>query len=376
MAKRDYYEVLGVERGCSVEVIERAYRKLARQHHPDRNIGDSEAEAKFKEVNEAYEVLNDPDRRARYDRYGHAGLDGANGGFSSGMPGDLFGDIINTFFGGGGFGGRRRGGPRPGNDIQALLDSTLVEAATGVKRKLTFDRLEQCEECRGAGSKTGKRTTCRRCGGRGAVVVGRAGDFFSMQRECPSCHGEGTEVSDPCSKCRGSGRRHVERTVEVNVPAGVDTGMRLTLRGEGEHGEPGAPPGDLEMVVRVAEHPDFKRDGSNLLCAVPITYSQAALGAKIEIPTLTGKTTLNIPRGTQSHSELRISGEGAPNLRNGRKGDLRVVVVVETPAQMTKRQEELLRELAEIEHKEVSPARKSLLDRLKGLFGTESETKE
>ena len=369
--KRDYYEVLIVAKGAAQDEIERAYRKLARQHHPDRNIGDPDAEGRFKEVNEAYEVLTDPNKRARYDRYGHAGLEGGGGG---GNPGDLFGDLISSFFGGGG-GGRGRSGPQPGNDIQAILDITLLEAATGVKRSLTFDRHELCVDCKGHGSKTGQRNACKPCGGRG-VVLDRAGGFFSVQRECRACRGQGSVVADPCPKCRGAGRRNVERTVEVNVPPGVDTGMRLQVRGEGEAGDPGAPRGDLELIVRVADHADFKRDGDNLLCAVPVTISQAALGAKIEIPTLAGKTTLTVPKGTQSHTEIRVPGEGLPGLRNGRKGDLRVVVVVETPTTLTKRQEELLRELAEIDHKEVSTARKSLLEKLKRLFTSDSEKGE
>jgi molecular chaperone DnaJ len=374
--KRDYYEVLGLQRNASADDVERAYRKLARQHHPDRNIGEPDAEARFKEVNEAHDVLSDPDLKARYDRYGHAGLENGGGGGAGGN--DLFGDLINSFFGGGVFGGGGGGrrGPRPGNDIQAILDIDLVEAATGVKRTLTYDRAEQCGECKGRGSKSGNRANCSRCGGKGVVVVGQAGGFFSVQRECPACNGEGSVLTDPCGKCRGSGRTKATRTVEVNVPPGVDTGMRIQVRGEGEAGDPGAPRGDLELIVRVADHPDFRRDGINLICAIPITISQAALGSKIEVPTLTGKTTLTIPKGTQTHTEIRVPGEGMPSLRGGRRGDLRAVVMVETPQTLTKRQEELLRELAEIDHKEVSPARKSLLDRLKGLFASEPEKKD
>ena len=370
--KRDYYEILGVAREASTEEIEKAYRKLARQYHPDRNIGDPDAEARFKEVTEARDILCDEQKRERYDAYGHAGLS-----MGEGFPdaGEAFGDLgdllINGLFGGA-F-GRRRRGPQPGRDIQLVLDLTLVEAATGVRKTVTVHRGELCGDCGGKGSKSGRRNQCGRCEGRGEVLIGRRGDFFSVRRTCPSCSGQGTVAADPCGTCHGSGRQSVTRTLEVNVPPGVDTGLRLQVQGEGEAGDPGAPRGDLELVVRIAEHPDFRRQGNDLICAVPITFSQAALGASVEIPTLTSKTTFTVPRGTQSHTEIRISGEGMPSLRTGRKGDLRVIVVVETPTHLTERQEELLREMAEIEHKQVTPARKSFLGRLRGLFGTEGE---
>jgi molecular chaperone DnaJ len=373
--KRDYYEVLGVERTATVEIIEKTYRKLARQYHPDRNIGDPEAEVKFKEATEAHDILTNDEKRAVYDRYGHAGLEngGGGGGFPGGM-GDLFGDLINNFFGGGGGRRQQQRGPRAGADIQGILDITLEEAAKGVKKSVTLQRREQCGDCSGKGSKTGKREKCKRCDGKG--VTSSSAGFFSVQRECGACRGEGSVMTDPCPTCRGAGKVHVSRTIEVTVPAGVDTGLRLQMRGEGEVGDPGAPRGDLELVLRVADHPDFKRERDNLICAVPITFSQAALGAKIDIPTLLNKTSLTIPKGTQTHTEIRVPGEGMPNLRTGRKGDLRVMVVVETPEKLTKRQEELLRELAEIEHKEVSSARKSLFERIKGFFAGEEEERE
>jgi molecular chaperone DnaJ len=372
--KRDYYEVLTIEREASVEIIEKTYRKLAKQHHPDRNIGDPEAEAKFKEINEAYEVLSDPDKRSRYDRYGHAGLSGDAGGFpGGGGAGDLFSDLISNFFGGGGGAGKRRSGPRPGADIQAVVDIDLVEAAKGVKKSLSFNRSEHCTECKGKGSKSGKRVTCNRCNGKGSIVLTQAGGFFSVQRECPSCGGEGSTVSDPCRDCRGSGRMQVNRTVEVNVPAGVDTGTRIQLRGEGEPGEAGASRGDLELIIRVAEHPDFHREGTHLITAFPVTFSQAALGAEIEIATLLGRTTMKIPRGVQTGTAIRISGEGLPSLRGGKKGDLIVQIHVETPTKLTPKQEELYRELASLDNKNVSSARKSLLERIKGFFTAEDE---
>jgi molecular chaperone DnaJ len=373
--KRDYYEVLQVERTATIEVIEKSYRRLAREYHPDRNIGNPEAEVKFKEATEAHEVLINEEKRAVYDRYGHAGLEqgGAGpGGFPGGM-GDFFGDLINNFFGGAAGGGRRQQrGPRGGADIQAILDITLEEAAKGVKKSISLQRREQCGDCSGKGSKSGKREKCKRCDGKGATVS--SAGFFSVQRECAACRGEGSTMTDPCNNCRGAGKVHVSRTIEVNVPPGADTGVRLQLRGEGEAGDPGAPRGDLELVIRVAEHADFKRDRDNLICVIPITFTQAALGAKIEIPTLLNKTSLNIPKGTQTHTEIRIPSEGMPNLRSGRKGDLRVLVVVETPETLTKQQEELFRELAELEQKDVSPARKSLFERIKGYFkGDEDE---
>ncbi|HEY8505037.1 MAG TPA: molecular chaperone DnaJ [Gemmataceae bacterium] len=371
--KRDYYEVLGVSRGATAEEVHKAFKKLALKYHPDRNVGDPEAEAKFKEVTEAYDVLRDEAKRQRYDRYGHAGLDGFEpGGFGGAGPGtinDLFEDLIGSFFGGGGGRGSRRG-PRRGRDLQMALDLTLVEAYTGVKKKVVVPRAERCPTCVGSGARPGSRpATCRRCGGQGTVIQ-RQG-FFQLQQTCPACAGRGVIITDPCPECRGHGTVEVRRELEIDVPPGVDNGTRLQVRGEGEAGEAGAPRGDLELVVRVAEHPDFRREGDDLLCQVPITFSQAALGGEIEIPTLTEKRTITLPRGTQSHRVLRVPGLGMPSLRGGRRGDLMVQVVVETPTHLTERQEELLRELAEIEQRNVPPRRKSFLERLRALFGSE-----
>ena len=372
--KRDYYEILEVEKTVTVEIIERSYKRLARQYHPDRNIGDPEAEAKFKEVNEAREILVDVEKRARYDRYGHAGLEADPGfaGFNARDAGDLLGNLFGGLFGGG---QARRRGPQPGRDIQVVLDLTLAEAAAGVKKSVTFPRAEVCETCAGKGSTSGQRQKCSRCDGRGVEVVGRAGDFFTAQRTCSRCRGEGSTLTDPCPDCRGAGRVRAERAVEVSVPPGVDTGMRMELRNEGEAGDVGAPRGSLEVVFRVAEHPDFRRDGIHLICAVPLSFAQAALGAELEIPTLFGKSTLRVPTGTQTHTELRIKGEGVANVRTGRKGDLRCVVVVETPTKLGRRQEELLRELAGLDHATVAPPRKNFLDRVKGIFGPDDDAK-
>ena len=377
--KRDYYEVLGVQKNASTDEIERAFRKLARQHHPDRNIGDKDAEAKFKELTEAHEVLIDETKRDRYDRYGHAGLEGMNEpGFGQSSS---FADIMNDLFGSFMGGGRRQRGPQRGADLRMALDIDLIEAVKGAKRDVRVRRHEICLECSGTGSKSGKRTTCQRCKGRGEFVQ-RQG-FFELRQTCPACNGAGTVIAEPCGACHGGGRIQVERSISVTVPPGSDTGLRLFVGGEGDVGEPGAPRGDLELVIRVAEHPLFKRNGSDLFIPeFPITFSQAALGATLEVPTLQGRTKLTVPPGTQSGSEFRIRGEGVPELKvnrqgaameNTRKGDLRVTVVVETPTHLTKRQEELLRELAEIENKQVSPHRKSFFDKIKTLF-TSTET--
>lgn len=364
-SKRDYYEVLGVSRSASPAEINSAFKKLAFQYHPDRNPGDVEAEAKFKEATEAFDILRDPDKRARYDRYGHAGVEGmSSGGFDPSSMGDFLGDLLGSFFGGG---RTQRRGPRRGRDVQQILDLTLEEAFTGVKRQLRITRPDRCRVCSGSGSKPSSRpATCQRCGGQG-VVVQRQG-FFQLQQTCPGCSGRGVIINDPCSECRGAGRLASTHDIEVTIPPGVDTGTRLTVRGEGEPGEGG--PGDLELVVRIAEHPDFERDGDHLVCQVPITFSQAALGGDIEIPTLMETMTLNLPRALQTHRVLTVKGMGMPNVRTGRRGDLLVQVVVETPVTLTERQEELLRELAEIEHANVSPKRKSFLDRLRGLFSS------
>lgn len=374
MAKRDYYEVLSVTRSATEVEITKAYRKLAMQHHPDRNVGDAEAEVRFKEVTEAYEVLRDPQKRAVYDRHGHAGLSGAAGGGQGVDLGDLFGDLLGSFFGGGGGGGggrRHRGGPRPGRDIQAVLDIDLVEAATGVKKSQTVPREEFCTTCNGSGAKAGtKPTTCKRCGGQGAVLLNQG--FISVQQTCRACEGRGVVITDPCGACRGHGRVESRRTLEVEIPAGVDTGNRIRYAGEGDAGDPGAPRGDLEFVIRVREHKFFHRDGHNLVCQWPVSISQAALGGPIEITTLTGQKVVHeLPRGTQTHEVIRVFGHGMPNPRGGRKGDLLVQVVVETPTNLTPEQEDLLRRLAETTKTSVAGPRKGFFGKLKDLLGGE-----
>jgi molecular chaperone DnaJ len=373
MAKRDYYEVLGVARGASAEEVKKAYRKLALQYHPDRNHGDHEAADRFKECTEAFEVLSDAGKRDRYDRFGHAGVDGMVGG---GFPGgvdlhDLFGDLLGSFFGGGG--GRRRTGPHPGRDVQVILDIELAEAAAGVRKSVTVQREDHCETCGGTGTKPGtKPAACRRCGGQG-VVIQRQG-FFQVQQTCRACGGQGVVITDPCPSCRGNGRVVGRRTIEVEVPPGVDSGDRIRYSGHGDAGDPAAPRGDLEFVVRVREHKFFQRDGQNLICQWPITFSQAALGGPLEITTLTGqKVKYDLPRGVQTHEVLRLAGHGMPPRRSGgRKGDLLVQVVVDTPQGLTPEQEQLLRRLAELEgNQTAAPHKKSFFARLKDWMAAE-----
>jgi molecular chaperone DnaJ len=367
-AKRDYYDVLGIRRDAEEEEIKRAYRRLAMQYHPDRNVGNPEAEEQFKEAAEAYEVLRDPNKRQSYDRYGHAGLEGMNVPHFNDAQSvfDLFGDLFGDFFG-----QRRRRGPQPGRDLQVSVEVELVEAARGLSKNLTVPREELCNECSGSGSRRGTQPAgCRNCQGRGVVNL-RQG-FFQIQQTCRGCGGSGHVITDPCPTCRGNGRVLARRNLEVAIPPGVDNGTRIRLSGEGEAGDPGAPRGDLYCLIRVREHSLFQRDGNNLICQVPITFSQAALGGDIEVPTLGGAITHRLKRGIQSGEVIRIAGKGMPSLRGGRAGDLLVALVVETPHHLTKRQEELFRELAEIDQKHVSPERKSFLEKVRSFFAVES----
>ncbi|HEY7329363.1 MAG TPA: molecular chaperone DnaJ [Gemmataceae bacterium] len=368
-SKRDYYEVLAVARDADDDTLKKAYRKLAMQYHPDRNVGDAEAEAKFKEASEAYDVLRDPQKRQLYDRYGHAGLEG------TGMPNfanadavmDLFGDIFGDLFG-----GRRRRGPRAGRDLQMGLEIDLLEAARGVQKEIKVPRMESCSDCRGSGAKPGTRpATCRRCGGHGVVIQGQG--FFRIQQTCGACGGQGAVITDPCRSCHGRGAVEVERKLTVNIPPGVDNDVSIRLSAEGEAGERGAPPGDLYCVLRIRKHPLFVRHGADLHCEVPVTISQVTLGRPIEVPTLDGQfVTHTLKRGTQSGEEVRVPGKGMPQLRGGRPGDLVVHVRVVTPRRLTKRQEELFHELEEIDGTEIPPERKSFLDRIREFFSPEA----
>lgn len=373
MTKRDYYEVLSVSKTSSIEEIKRSYRKLAMQYHPDRNPGDAEAEVKFKEAAEAYDVLSDPEKKERYDRYGHAGLNsmgGAGSGFSN--LNDIF-EMFGDIFGGFNMGGGGRTRRSQGQDLQIDIELDLVDAFKGVIKPIEFNRAEVCNECNGTRMKKGSRPAkCNRCGGRGAVVS-RQG-FFQIQVACPSCGGRGEIITDPCSKCDGQGQVLSKRKLEVNIPAGIDNGSRIRLPGEGEVSEIGGPRGDLYCRVRVKPHNVFQRDGTDLLCEVPITFSQAALGGELEVPTLTGASSVTLSRGTNHGDIFRLRGKGMPDVRGRGHGDLLIRTLIDIPKKLTKRQEELLRELAEIDQKHVSQERKGFFDRVKDwLTGDEKQ---
>jgi len=367
--KRDYYEVLGVARAATDQEIKSAYRKLALQFHPDRNPNNPDAEEKFKEASEAYAVLADGDKRAAYDRYGHAGLGGA--GVSQGFDANDLSDIFGDFFGLGdifGGGTRKRSRTQRGADLREDINLEFEESVFGTETKVTVRRHESCEECRGSGAAPGKApVTCRSCTGRGQVRYQQG--FFSIARTCPTCQGTGSVITDPCAKCKGEGRVLRQRTVDAKVPAGVEDGTRIRFSGYGEGGLHGGPPGDLYVVLHVKEHPFFEREGNDLHCVIPISYAQAALGAEISVPTLEGEQVLKVPDGTQSGTTLRIRGKGVPVLSGHGKGDLFVEVRVQTPSKLNKRQRELLQELEGLTHVENRPQRRTLLGKVKDIFG-------
>ena len=377
--KRDYYEVLGVEKGASAEDIKKAYRKNAMKYHPDRNPGDKEAEEKFKELGEAYEVLSDDDKRARYDQFGFAGVDPNYGGGPGGAGFDGFGgfggcggfgDIFSEVFGGGGS-RRSQNAPRRGEDIGVRIEVTFEEAAFGVEKEISFHRIENCEKCNGTGSADGAIETCSQCRGSGQVRMTQnmMGMAFQTTATCPSCSGRGKIIKNPCTVCRGKTKVRKSRTVRARVPAGIDNGQSFRLRGEGCVGSNGGPNGDTLVEIRIKRHPIFERDGMDVLCEVPITFGQAALGAEIEVPTLDGKTPFTIPEGTQTGKEFFLSGKGIPQVGNPkRRGNQRFVVVVETPTKLTKEQKELLRKLDESMDVKASPKRKKFFDTLKDFF--------
>lgn len=375
-AKRDFYEVLGVARDASAEDIKKAYRKLALANHPDRNPGDKDAEGRFKEGSEAFEVLGDAEKRSIYDRYGHAGLSGhsaAGGGFRdmSDIFEEALGDLFGGFFGGGG-GNRNARRPRKGESLKTDLNLDLFEASQGCTREIEIERHENCSTCNGSGAKAGSQAeSCTTCGGRGQVVQSQG--FFRVQTTCPHCRGAGRIIRDKCGSCRGSGREGRKVKLSVTVPAGIDNGMQLCMRGEGEPGSHGGPNGDLFCEIHVQEHPFFQRDGLNLTCQVPLTFTQAALGTDIEIPILGGKQSLTIPAGTQSQEVFRLKRLGMPDPHGrGQRGDLLVQVNVEVPKKLSSRQRELLQELAQLEDHHVSPHRKSWLEKLRDYFVPDS----
>ena len=368
--KRDYYEVLGVERTVTDKQLADAYRKLAIKYHPDKNPGDEEAIVRFKEAAEAFEILGDKERRARYDRYGHAAFSNNSGGrgFSDvndifAAFGDIFGDsAFGDLFGG----GRRR--PSKGGDVRCDVELDLMQAARGATVTVEFQRHETCSDCQGSGAKSGtSRTKCSYCGGRGQVL--QTTGIFRVQTTCPSCRGAGSVVKDPCPSCRASGYVLHKIRREVQIPAGIDDQMRVRLPGEGEPSPSGGPRGDCYCFISVREHELFEREGQHLIVRVPISYSQAALGATIEVPTLDGKHELRVPPGTQSGEVFKLRGKGLPSPHGRGLGDLMVEVNIEVPKKLGPKQEELLRQLAEQEHVEVSPHRKSFFDKVREFFG-------
>jgi molecular chaperone DnaJ len=368
-AKRDYYQVLGVERSASEKEISDAYRKLAIKFHPDRNPGNEEAVASFKEAAEAFEVLRDPQKRSRYDRYGHAGLEGVGAAPHFGDINDIF-SAFGHIFGDSLFGDLFGGGRSPkGADLRVNVKLDLAEAAEGVSRTIEFERHEACSNCEGTGAKPGAGLhRCSYCGGRGQVI--QTSGIFRVQTTCPSCRGAGKVIKDPCTTCRGAA--YVPRKVrrEVHIPAGIEDQMRVRLPGEGEPSPNGGPPGDVYCFVSVKKHPLFHREGQDLLVVVPITFAQAALGATIEVPTLKGRHELKVPAGTQPATQFRLRGMGLPHPRNRHVGDLVVQVSLEVPKSLSARQEELVRELAELEQVHVTPERKSFFDQVRRYFGT------
>jgi molecular chaperone DnaJ len=371
--KRDYYEILGVAKDANEEDIKKSYRKLAMKYHPDRNPDNKEAEEKFKEAKEAYEMLSDANKRAAYDRFGHAGVDpsvGAGPG-AAGMGGfaDAFGDIFEGIFGGGGGRGGRSNVYR-GSDLRYNLEITLEQAARGYETKIRIPSIEECDTCHGSGAKPGTSTKqCPTCNGQGQVRVQQG--FFSIQQTCPRCHGTGKIIPDPCKTCDGAGRVKKQKTLSVKIPAGVDEGDRIRLTGEGEPGMNGGPPGDLYVQMSIKQHPVFQREADDLHCEMPISFATAALGGEIEIPTLDGAAQIKIPAETQSGRTFRLRGKGIKGVRSSAPGDLYCHVVIETPVNLTSRQKELLREFEDINQKEPdrhNPRAKSWMDKVKDFF--------
>ena len=373
MAKHDYYATLGVARDVSAEDLKKAYRKLAMQHHPDRNPGDKRAEAKFKEVNEAYDVLKDDQKRAAYDRFGHAAFENGGGpgaggfDFAGGGIGDIFDQMFGEFMGG------RRGnrGPRGGADVRVSAEIDLAEAFTGVKVNLRVPTRVTCEACAGTGSESRDKgaETCPTCGGHGKVRAQQG--FFVVERTCPTCGGQGRVVRNPCRICHGTGTVQRERTLDVPIPAGIEDGMKIRLAGQGESGGAGAPPGDLYVHVGVRPHPLFQREGPHLFCRVPLRMTQAALGAEIEVPVIDGsRARVKIPPGTQTGDQFRLRGKGCTDTRRAGRGDMQIPVAVETPQHLTRRQRELLEAFeAEAEgHAQGSPENQGFFDKVREFF--------
>ncbi len=374
--KRDYYQILGVAKAASAEDIKKAYRKLALQCHPDRNPGDKKSEEKFKEATEAYQVLADPKKREIYDQYGHEGLSqtagwgqGASGFASSTGFGDIFEDIFEDFFGGGSSRTRQRA--RRGNDLQYELEITFEEAAFGTERTVEIRREESCSNCKGDGAKPGtSRQNCPTCHGSGQILA--SSGFFSISRTCHRCHGEGSFIEHPCTACHGHGRVSVPRKIGIKIPVGVDSGSKLRISGEGEAGLRGGPRGDLYISIEVKPHEFFVRTENNILCEVPVSFVQAALGAEIEVPTLTGKAALKIPAGTQSGRVFKLKGKGIASVHGDGIGDEEIRVIVETPSHLTDKQKELLKQFASLGGEKVNPLSASFVEKVRNFFSKNS----
>ena len=371
MSKRDYYEVLEVGRGAAEGELKSAYKRLAVRYHPDKNPGDAEAEEKFKEVAEAYAVLSNAEQRARYDRFGHAGVS-SGAGFGGGAQGfgniedifDLFG--IGDMFGGRASGAGRRTSAQRGSDLRYDLEITLEEAAGGMTAQLRIPRLEGCDDCKGTGAKPGTQAeNCATCAGQGQVRYQQG--FFSVGRACAACRGTGRVIKSPCDGCRGAGRVEREKQIEVKIPAGVETGSRLRIAGEGEGGALGGPAGDLYVVIHVKQHEVFERQGNNLYASIPVTFAQAALGADVTVPTLEGEHSLKVPAGTQTGTVFRVKGQGMPALGGRGRGDLFVSVTVVTPTTLTREQRKLLEQLAQVEEKDLDD--KGFMDKVRNILG-------
>jgi molecular chaperone DnaJ len=372
MAKQDYYEILGVSRDATESELKSAYRKLAHKYHPDKNPSNSEAEEQFKKASEAYAVLSDAQKRAQYDRFGHAGMGGGEDYAQNINIQDIFGDIFGDLFGGGGGGGgRRRASGERGADLRYDLHIKFEEAAFGIEKEIKIKRREACATCTGSGAKPGsKKENCSTCQGRGEIRMQKG--FFAIAQTCPNCQGTGQRIVDPCTSCRGTGRQQVVRTIKVKVPAGIEDGVQLRYVGEGEGGIQQGGAGDLYVAIEIEAHPIFERDSMNILCEVPISFATAALGAKIDVPTLDGRVSMNIPAGTQSGAIFRLKEKGIVGMRAGRdskRGDQLVRVKVEVPKKLSPRQKELLKEFVDISHEECHPENKGFFDKVRELFG-------
>lgn len=368
MEEKDFYRILGVDRGASDEEIKKAYRRLAHELHPDKHSGDKDKEEKFKSVNEAYETLKDPEKRAQYDRFGYAGGAGTGPGYRDAGFGsdfqDIFGEVFTDFFGGG---ARRRPGPERGADLRYDLEISFEEAAFGAEKGINIPRTAACKACTGTGARPGTSpVTCPSCRGTGQVRYQQG--FFSISRPCGTCEGRGSIIKEPCAECRGAGRVRTASSLTVKIPGGVDTGSRLRLTGEGEYGERGGPPGDLYIVLTVRAHPIFKREDDDIICEVPVSFPQATLGAEIDVPTIEGTVKLKVPPGTQSGKVFRLKNKGIASVHTGRRGDEQVILRVETPTKLNKRQRELIEEFASISGEDTTPLKKNFFAKVKEIF--------